>query len=59
MIAKFAGESDSDGVVTCKVASVILEPHFALSPVRCELGFLGSAIFASPDLSVAVFMFAG
>jgi hypothetical protein len=33
MIAKYGGESDSDGVVTCRVASVILEPHFSLAPV--------------------------
>lgn len=34
MIAKYGGESASDDVVTCKVSSVILEPHFSVAPVR-------------------------
>lgn len=33
MIAKFGGDCDTDGVVTCLVSSSILEPHFPISPV--------------------------
>lgn len=49
MIAKYGGDSESDGVVTCKISSEILEPHFSLSPVRLrEYGRSGGVtIFVS------------
>lgn len=33
MFAKYRGDDDTDGLITCKVANSILEPHFALKPV--------------------------
>jgi hypothetical protein len=34
MVAKYGGDDDNDSVVTCLLASAILEPHFPISAVR-------------------------
>jgi hypothetical protein len=34
MIAKYGGDEDNDNVVTCLLASAILESHFPISAVR-------------------------